>query len=342
MLASSKILFLFFFLFSTGILVSAQDSTEMSSDTLKYGIVILEFNTDSALAVVNNQYQEPLFVKNGDSIKVKTGNTSIKLSVIHDYIFEKIFNVIEDSIYNISHDFEFLPLTKKVLNGNLAARQFFNANLLVITDEESDIYLNDELVGREFAYLDAPTGTNSIQAKSSTSYQSLYISNRSRISNSAYYFRIVERYIKPKESTSKALAFLPGFSQAYKYQGNKASLIRISMGTTFLSLSTFSIKYRLDKNKYDDLLDRYNNSVSNSEVTALGDQLVKKEKSLHNAALIRNISLYALSGIYIYNVLDGLFNKPKSGYRKTKPYSFYLGSDELSSLSFNFNLELGN
>jgi hypothetical protein len=322
--------------------VSAQFSETDSPDSLSLGRVSFQFNTDSALAIINNKFQNAFTVYPGDTINVETGLTSVKLSVIHDHLYEKVFSLKKDSLISINHDFKNLPLTKGLLNGNHAARKFFNANLLVISDEESEIYLNDQLVGKNFVYLNAPTTKNTIMVQNPEVYQSLFIQNISTISTSDYSFRVVENYIRPQESTSKRLAFFPGFSQAYKYQGTKAILIRIGMGASLLGLTTFEAKYRIDRKEYDNLLDRYNNSISILEVTALGDQLHEKEQSLRTSSRIRNTSLFALAGIYVFNVLDGFFTKPKTGYRNEKPLNFYLSTNHESGVNLNFNLELGN
>lgn len=329
-------------LISSFISIYAQENDELRPSTTSFGTLVFDFNVDSALVILNNQYRDAFYVYKGDTVNVKTGETSIKISVMHDYLFEKVLTVIEDSLFIINHDFQFLPLTKKVLNGNFAARRYFNANLLVITDEDSDIYLNEELVGKEFVYLNAPTGNNLVQARNSTTYQSLYVKNSVQITNSDFSFRIIERHIKPLESTSKTLSFLPGFSQAYKYQGTKALFIRASLGTLFAALSALEVKYRIDKKEYDDLLFEYRTTKNSSNATNLGDILETKDDNLKTLARYRNISLFTLIGTYVYNIADGLISKPKSGFRQKKPYSFYLDTDSQNNLSMNIKVPLGN
>lgn len=337
-----SVLILSFIILSPCFAIYAQENNEIQNDSLTFGDVTFQLNVDSAYAIINNKFREPVIVKSGDTLNIKTGETSIKLSVIHDELYEEIITIAEDSIYSIKHDFQFLELNKKTLNNNIAARHYFDANLLVITDSDSDIFLDDELIGKEYVFTNAPIGRRLLRIESSDSFQAVYTKNSSVQNVSNYSFRIVEIYINPTKARARRLAFIPGFSQAYKYQATKSMIMMIGNITAFTTLSALEIKYRLEKNDYDDLLKRYNNSVSVFETTALGDLLVKQEKRLDNFALYRNISLIGLIGVYTYNVLDGFLSKPKMGYRKSKPYSFYLGTDGLSNVNLNLKLNLGN
>ena len=256
--------------------VLAQASKSDPDSTSK---VVIKINTDEALLIINNRFSESFMVANNDTVEVPSGIVSIKLSVINDYLYEEAIDVRPNSIAVIEHEFEPKPITKDILTGNYAARKKLNANVLIISDEGSDIYLNDDLIGNEYFLGNAASGSNDLEIRNSKAYSSMLIYRFNSFDNSDYSFKIVEHYIKPDLKTSRTLAFLPGFSQDYKYQGFKSLLIRIGTGASFAAMSTFQIKYWIEKKDYDDYLKKYENSISEPEATGLGDILDKREKN---------------------------------------------------------------
>lgn len=321
-----------------GLTLNAQNSSDTTKTSATFGTIRFNLNVDSALLIVNNQFDEAHFIDDESSITVKTGITSVKLSVLHDYLFEEVLTINKDTLVTISHEFERLPLTKDLLNGNYAARRYFDANLLIISDEESQISLNDTLIGKEYVFLNGPVGDNTVSVKSPREGASLFFFNTRKFTNSDYSLRVIQNYIKPDKDLSKKLAFLPGFSQSYKYETVKASIIRVSMISSALALSSLEVKYRIDKKKFDSDLQDYRETLNTSLATTLGNDLADQSSNLDKLALFRNISLATLVSVYTYNILDGIFHKPKVGYLEKKPLQFYLSSGQLSRIDATFKV----
>lgn len=321
-----------------GIILHAQNLSDTTETQNGFGTINFSLNVDSALLIINNQFDEAHFINNKSTIEVKTGITSVKLSVLHDYLFEQVLTIKKGTVVTISHEFEKLPLTTDLLNGNYAARRYFGANLLIISDEESEISLNGDVIGKEYIFLDGPVGDNSVSVKSPREGASLFFFNTRKFTNSDHSLRIIQNYIKPEKKLSKKLAFIPGFSQAYKYENVKASVIRVSMISSALALSSLEVKYRIDKKKFDSDLKEYRETLNTSLATTLGNDLDDQSSKLDRLALFRNISLATLITVYTYNVLDGIFHKPKIGYLEKKPIQFYLSSGQLSRIDATFKV----
>lgn len=335
---TTQLFFFLVFLTLPSAILHAQNLSDTTETQNTFGTINFSLNVDSALIIINNQFDEARFIKNESSIKVKTGIVSVKLSVLHDYLFEQVLTVQKDTVITVSHEFEKLTLTKDVLNGNYAARRHFDANLLIISDEESEISLNDNVIGKEYVFLDSPVGDNIVSVKSPKEGTSLFFFNTRKFTNSDYSLRVIQNYIKPDKDLSRMLAFLPGFSQAYKYENVKASVIRVSMISSALALSSLEVKYRIDKKKFDSDLKEYRETLNTSLATTLGNDLDDQSSSLDRLALFRNISLATLISVYTYNVLDGIFHKPKVGYLEKKPIQFYLSSGQLSRIDATFKV----
>lgn len=304
------------------------------------GFITFDINVDSALLILNNQFEEIVWVSDGEKIEAPRGLTSVKLSVIHDVLFENQFVLEEDSTETISHNFEYQGLQKRILNGNYAAREFYGSNLLLITDESSQIILNENLISTEYAFIDGKIGSNDLVVRNQPN--SFSYTKFERFKNSARTFLIVENYVKPSKKRAQQLAFLPGFSQAYKYESFKALVIQIGIGTALFSTATLELKYRISKREYDDLLEEYINTESFVTATSLGNKLADLDKTLEQDAKIRNISFLALCSFYIYNVFDGLIKEPKIGYRTQKPLEFFLQQNELNTMSGTLKINLNN
>lgn len=329
-----------YFIFPLILLCSISLKAQETSDSTFYGNVVLNFNTDSALAIINNNFQESKSVNNHDTLRIKSGLTSIKLSVINDYLFEKIFVLKKDSTVVIDHKFKNLPFSKELINGNYALRKALGANLLIITDDQSDIILNDTNIGKGYAFTNGNVGENNLEIAIPISSSSSSYSRKESFSNSDLSFKIVEKYVKPKKGLSKKLAFIPGASQTYKYQNNKASFIKIGLAISIVSVSTFELKYRKNRSEFNTVLVDYQQSPDPNEVTKLGNRLDVLNDRLESDALFRNVSVITLASIYLYNIFDGIFTKPVMGYRDEKPLKFYFESNEFSKLGGTFQFSI--
>ena len=118
-------------------------------DTTFFGSIKFDLNVEEAILILNNDFRDAYPISNGQTVQVKSGLTSVKLSILNDYLFEKQFQLEKDSLVVISHTFDSLALSKEVLKGNYAARYYLGANALLITDTESNIFLNEKMLGRE-------------------------------------------------------------------------------------------------------------------------------------------------------------------------------------------------
>tara|TARA_R110002124_G_C8962150_1_gene514181 strand:+ start:3960 stop:4616 length:657 start_codon:yes stop_codon:yes gene_type:complete len=212
MLIAIRLFFLFSILFYFNLTVGAQHSP---TDSTTYGSVILNFNTDSALTIINNQFREAKMIGSGDTLHLKTGLTSIKLSVIHDFLFEEIFVLKKDSTFSLTHQFKNQPLSKELLDGNYAARNAFGANLLIITDEQSNIVLNNKDIGTGYVFTNGLIGENNLVVSIPKHNSKFNFNTSNEFSNSDLSFKIIEQYVKPDKSRSRKIALIPGASQAY-------------------------------------------------------------------------------------------------------------------------------
>ena len=316
---------------ATHSVLSQPDSVIVDSANITF-----KFNVDEALLILNNQFDEARFVKNDEKITTKAGLTSVKLSIIHDYLFEEQFELNPDTNIVVTHNFQHLPLTQKVLDYNYAARKILGYNLIVITDDESFISINADSIGTGFTALNVETQETDLTLENQNHEMSLYYDNFSKINTSSYSLRVIQRYMTPDKRQSKLLSVIPGYSQAYKYEFNKAIAIRLGLGVSLVGLTTFQVLYKNEKKDFDNNFLRYTNSTVESEVTELGNTLDDQKTTLDSFAKIRNISMISALTIYAYNLIDGIFHYPKNGYRKTKPIEFYLDSN----LDTNFDLTM--
>ncbi len=320
-------------LISTGAVLGQTDSTT-------YGSIKFDLNVDEVLLIHNNKFDEARIIKNGETISVTTGRTSIKLSILQDYLFEEQFVLKEDSLVIVSHEFDLKPISKEFLQHNYAARYYLNSNILLISDDESALFLDDEQIGFGYTFTNTEIGSQLFRAEIKNQDGSLFDAKQSSFRNSDRSFLIVENYVKPDQKKARWLSIVPGASQHYKNQEIKGLLIRTGIALVVASTVTFELAYRKDKSEFDDIRQAYNESNNSNEATALGDDLDRVNSKIESKTKLRNLSLLTGLSIYGYNVLDAFFSKPKLGYREKKPIEFYLDTIGFNQLGGTLSINL--
>lgn len=308
-----------------------QAQEENSSGYLK-----LEFNADSALLVIDYDFLAGTTIASGDSVALTSGEHFIEVNrPLSQKKVRKIF-ISENETLSLNLEFEESNISKRSVNGNYASRDYFSSNIFIMTDEDSDIYYNDEYQGTGFAKLDAPYGSTQIQITNPN------FSSKTIKVNAYPFLEVYEHYRKPKESFAKSLAIFPGASQFYKQQRLKGALLTASV-STFLFLSiTSSLDYSQEKKLFDDYVKEYNETQNQDRAFLLGNQAENQRTVVKKAQNQKRLMLTALVLSYGFNIFDAVTNIPKGGYKKTKPLNFYLSSDlinngtQTATLRYNF------
>ena len=114
---------------------------------------------------------------------------------------------------------------------------------------------------------------------------------------------------------------VPGWGQFYKKKNTKGFLFLIGAAG-----SVGGFMYANSKHSYN-----INRSLETNNMD-LKKQYVQKAGDF---TTIKNITLAAAAGVWIWNVIDATSTEGATKYAQSKPFKFNLVSDQYSSLAFN-------
>lgn len=270
----------------------------------------------------NNNVKDTFYIASGDSILLPPGLRNITLSH-QNSIERKIQQYVQhSSTTTIKYDFKLVEQTVDVLSDNIATKPRYNSNFIVVSDEDSDIIVNERHYSKGVISLDLKTGPVNVFIKNPYSGVSIFKGTVSNTLNEKAV--IIDAYTKPRISTSRFFSVFPGGSQIYKQQKLK--------GYTILSSFLLSGYLTLQKNKqYDEELKtfrtiyfEYNRAFDEQTAIELGNQLEQQHQVVKEKDNQR-ITLFAIMGaIYAFNLYDAIFTKPNGGYRTKTDIDFYL------------------
>ena len=291
------------------------DRRPVNIDSLKinYGSVVFQTDADTLYLYINKDY---------NNLKVLTGEKKIRLPTgFHTFfIFAKNFPENEylfEVKPDINRDF-IVPSTAERDFSNSSTRAAYarlqwNANLIIETDRETEVWIEGKEYGKEFIVQDLPGGVYRVRFEHSSgrSHTELVNLQKHRLTHFNYFFL-------PSKKVSRTHSFVPGLAQIHKRQYIKAGAILAMTGIAIGVGISNNTKANTKIDEFYDVKEVYDR-VRNNESKGLtyGNMLTELDATIHDFNRKRN-TFYAIAGaIYMLNILDGLLREPKSGYRKT-------------------------
>ncbi len=289
-------------------------------------------NTDS-LYVRSTDYENSIRrIASGDSILYKPGNRMISIS--HPFAEEfKTREVIEEGKTTvIEHRFRLREPSTVTLSDNLATRPHYGSNLIIVSDDDSEININGEYLGLGAVKLNYRTGPVDVLINNPSTGKQSYSGNITNLP--AEKAIVINAYTKPVKSLSQVLGILPGLSQWYKRQRLKSALI--SGG--FLALGGITMErnaqYNREISEFNRIKRLYNRADTEERALEFGMQLENQHSITKRVDNQRIVFLGLTSIVYMYNLYDALFNEPKSGFRKKTDIGFYFQQNSISDQPF--------
>lgn len=272
-------------------------------------------------------------IASGDSIAVQPGLKSIYVS--HPKSVQRLYrkHFIDSTTTTIQHTFNLNPPTATSLTDNIATKPHYNSNLIIVSDHDSKIIVNGLFIGTGAVKLSQETGPVNISIIND--YMGEF-QIRSQVLNTKNEYAVVEQlYTKPKRSTANFLSLFPGGSQLYKQQ--KVKGYAISGGFLLSGILSFVShqNYKSELDEFNALQKKYNLTTNAQLVLEYGDALEKQQKVVADLDNKR-IAFFSLTSlIYAYNLYDGLFTSPKSGFRKNTNIDFFLNNEVIDNQNYS-------
>lgn len=272
--------------------------------------VKIQTQTETGFLVIDNDYNNCIEFQEGVSIRVPAKKLSIK-------VLSRYFKDIE-----IQDTFEKNQTKKHVLYPKFLIKEsdqqtqssyprcFWDSNVFLISDYDSDIYLEDKKIGVENVRLSLKDSTYEITS---------VIGNRSSTKKikATDNFQVIENYVRPEKSTIYRRSLLPGFAQFSKNEKIKgSSFIALSSALTISTLFSNN-RVNQESSNYEELRTEYNTSTNPSRLLEIIEESERALDDIDRFKKVRNYSLIGLGVIYTLNIIDGI-KPPKIGFRSNK------------------------
>jgi hypothetical protein len=116
----------------------------------------------------------------------------------------------------------------------------------------------------------------------------------------------------PPKALYRSLLF-PGWGQYYSERKLMGALFAGATVGAFVALAVNENQYQSAQNRYETALARYNRSLAQSDVTVQNanfDNLQNALRSLKDTQDQRNVTLYAVAGLWVFNALESVLFFP--------------------------------
>jgi hypothetical protein len=289
-------------------------------------------NTDSLYVRSTDHENSILHIASGDSILYQPGNRMISIS--HPFAEElRTRKILEEGKTTVlEHSFKLMEPSTVTLSDNLATKPYYGSNLIIVSDDDSEININGEYLGLGAVKLNYRTGPVDVMINNPSTGEQSY---SGKITNlPAEKAIVINAYTKPVKSYSQIYGAMPGLSQWYKRQKLKSALI--SGG--FLALGGITLQrnsqYNQELTEFNRIQNLYNRATTEDQALDLGDQLEAQQSVTKRIDNQRRVFLGLTSLLYVFNLYDALFDEPDSGFRDKTDFEFYFQQNSISDHPF--------
>ncbi|MFY0697818.1 MAG: hypothetical protein JXR11_08190 [Balneola sp.] len=281
--------------------------------------------------VINNDFNNCIRFSSGDSVQVNEGFQTLK-------IISKYYQDINTSVSieeNGTKELTFYPIyleeKSKRETRSSYARCFWDSNVFIISDYDSDLYFEGEKIGTGNSRLMLPDGSY----KTIASIGNISSAKQITVSDN---FQVVENYIRPEKSTIYLRSLLPGYAQFSKREQLKGSLFAtLSSGLVYSALFN-ELRVKQESSEYEQLRFQYAAASDPNRILEIIEESELALDDIDRYKKIRNYSLVGLGLVYILNVVDGI-RPPEIGFRSNRmKINPYIDFDK--SLVPNANLKI--
>jgi len=300
--------------------------------------VHLTFNAETAYLVVDNDFEEILEIKTDTTIPVLAGTRYISLGIPNDQVQRFYLQIPKDSTVTREVIFPGFKISSATFNNNFASAQYYQANMMILSEPDTEIFYTDSLMGTGFAIINSEDRFPTFRL----------VDNLGRVKNveaaQTGQFTVIEKYVRPEKYASRTMSFIPGASQFYKRQPLKGSAFILgTLGFTSLYIIENSA-YKDEEIDYFNGLDEYRITENEETALILGDQLERQANTLNQMDNRRRLYLSLALLTYAANIYDAFTSTPRGGFSDPKPFDFYIqgttvGGSPVSTATLKFNLD---
>jgi hypothetical protein len=310
---------------AAGNICIANETSHLNEYSGEHGFLRVQVESDTVFLYLNERYNDVIILTGDKTIEVEPGRYTV-------IVFGKSFPETRATVQIEGGDYHdlFIRIPSTIKNHREAfstyARYRSNANLLIITDEETSITVTET---NQTAFGTLMTNLRPGVYRIKLQHIKGYTEDRYAHVN-AYQLTTVESYLQPQRGTARRLSLIPGGSQIYKKQYTR--------GTTFLALTGLGVGTAMvydqlmkhEKKEFDRIYPQYYDAENERIAYMVGSQLERIASRVDRYESNRNLLLIGAAIVYIINIIDA-FMEPNIGFGR--PGSF----DPYRDVSIEFN-----
>ena len=279
-------------------------------------------NVDSAYVVINDDFNAVLKIASRDTISVPTG--TIQVRIIKQYYMDQTtsFNIQEGETQGFQSELIGIRGREQMNRRSSYPRLFWGGSNFILSDPETELFVNGEYVGTHFAAIDTTgrfevTGVHASGARFTTRFTA----------GDESVFHYHQKHLQPSRTTSRALSFIPGGSQFHKKQNLKAvSIIAGILGGSALAYS-YDSRFQQSYDEFNELVDQYREASNPSDALRLRVETQNALDDANQYSSTRDWFIYGTAALYFINIVDG-FIAPSIGFRdKSRIINPYMDFD---------------
>lgn len=285
------------------------------SDTAGFGYLTVKMgeHVDSLYVIVDQRYSSPHFIANGKTVALPAGERYLTVATkrTRDLSFSATVRADEADTVRVSLISE--PSREEYLNrSSYPVLRSGGANLLVLTDRDSRVFVDDVPQGMGAAQLRVSPGRHfvrTVHAESGHTEREVFVQgDPPRLTRT-------EMHNKPSRAKIRLGSLVPGLGQLYKRQNVKGLALLGGFVVTAVGGAQQHLAF-LDRNhEYETTRGLYQRVRSEEEALRLGNESEHLYGAARGAYRRRNVLLGLAAGAYLYSVFDAWLDRPEGGYR---------------------------
>ncbi|WP_340105269.1 DUF5683 domain-containing protein [Rhodohalobacter sp. 8-1] len=299
------------FLFAVTGNSNAQNTDSLQADGVqKTGYLKISVSDIEKFHVVlNNRFEDAKEVASGDSIEIEAGRHHYRIVKQYYMDVQRFVNIEADSVFHVSTRLLSSRGNELLSRRSSYPRLFWESENFILTDPETDIYVNGEYAGTHYATVDTAGSFDVRMSHPSGREATAQFTPAGGVP-----FNFFENHLKPSKSKARYLSFIPGGSQFYKKQPLKAiAFLAATVGTAALAYSAEN-RYQNRISDFNRLSREYKAAGNPQEAYLLGNEAEGAFNESVSIAKTRNRIIYGTALIYLTNIVDG-FLAPSIGFR---------------------------
>lgn len=299
----------------TGLTFAQKDALTGEAAT---SAIIFDFNVDSAFVQFHLNNPAILKVADEDTVYLKNGFYHLFLSYPTNkdkYITQ---NVLRDSVYSISHEFDLTRNQIDLKRENASIRYLIGGDLVALSDSSSKIKVGENQSSTGFGIFDLGREQQKLTFSNPKFRQKEFVVKRSEeVLYESYFFN-------SKDHAVSTIDFIPGIYQFRNKEYLKTGLII----SAFAISSSFALKYQLEYKEQLDLFQetrsRYLLAEYPSLALELGNEMEQASNRLKPYLKRRNYSLLAIFGVFAIDAFDKIRSIKKNEEKNTRTFELFL------------------